>query len=328
MSQQVDVAEGIAELLMEQGQAVLPGLGKFVGTYEPARADQLLGLVEPPSLQVKFYASNTDEDESLAAWICSKYKVTSVEASQLLEEFTRRTKTLLQKKELVSIPKVGRLRLDFEGNLQFLSDTDNLNLDAFGLPTFHAFPIKRSTPAPAVPPASEAVAATPSPEGTNKVLYGKGRLNAGWLLGVGILAGTILVYILLRPKIGAFVSESIIRKEKQSSDVLSKSATVPIKRSSNMQEMDTTQLDTPAITQVPVATQRTCIIGLGVFREQRNIDKLINKIQAAGYVSYTEQVGTLTRVGIQFTYTHEDEVAEKLALIQGKLEPAAVILKK
>lgn len=326
MNQQVDVAECIAVLLMEQGQVVLPGLGSFIGTYESSKADQLLGLVEPPSLQIKFNLSSSDPGGNLVAWMCTKYQLSPLEASRLVEEFVRSTKIQLQKKELVVIPKVGRLRLDFEGNLQFLPDTVNINLDAFGLPTFHVFPVKHLASPPVAPLEPESSTDTPLPEVTSNTLYGRSRLNAGWLLGVGILVCTVFAYILLSPKINVFISESAARKEKRASAVVTtpKSAVVQPEQL----KTDTARVDTPAISKLPEISQRSCIIGLGVFREQGNVDKLVNQIRDAGYVPYTEQVGKLTRVGIQFTYTHEDEVAEKLALIQGKLEPAAIILKK
>jgi hypothetical protein len=72
----------------------------------------------------------------------------------------------------------------------------------------------------------------------------------------------------------------------------------------------------------------TCVIAIGLFRDPRNVARLVKKIEDAGLEPYSKTESGQTRVGVRFPYTEDAEIAGHLALVQSKLEPSAFVLLK
>ncbi|MBK6949765.1 MAG: hypothetical protein IPH16_18355 [Haliscomenobacter sp.] len=180
---QVDVAACIAGLWPDHPSVMIPGLGGFTAAYAPAKVDQVLGNIQPPSLEVRFDENLAADDGLLTAHLVETYGIGYEEASGAIQGFVRKAKSALQQKELVSFPKVGRLRLDFEGSIQFLPDAENLYPDSFGLPEIRFRPLKRSEPTP--PPPS------PAFETRSRA---RSSFSSGLVLALAILAVTVTAY--------------------------------------------------------------------------------------------------------------------------------------
>ncbi len=138
------VSTYVADLLYENEVVILPGLGGFVSSYKPANIDHVQGLLYPPSKNIAFNDNLLINDGLLINKIRSSENCTLSEAQSRLDTFIDELQTGLKSKEIIVIPEVGRLYLDFEQNMQFLPDSVNYNTDVYGLPTVQYYPILRS----------------------------------------------------------------------------------------------------------------------------------------------------------------------------------------
>ncbi len=144
---EISVANCISDLLFEQNQLVLPGLGLFRTSHKASNIDQIQGVVEPPSKEITFNKNITADDGVLNNFIQKKYQVASAQSTDTITNFVNDLKDKMKRKEIVTIPDVGRLYLDFEKNLQFLPERVNYNKDSFGLPSLNFSPELKAKPA-------------------------------------------------------------------------------------------------------------------------------------------------------------------------------------
>lgn len=144
----------ISDLLFERNSIVLPGIGLFETKLKESAIDQVQGMIHPPSKEILFNSNVLGDDGVLVDFIKRKYGVEEMPARTALAEFTNDLRLRIHRKEIIAIPDVGRLYLDFEKNVQFLPDRVNYNKDAFGLPSLNYYPVLQDeqTPPPVVIP--------------------------------------------------------------------------------------------------------------------------------------------------------------------------------
>lgn len=85
---------------------------------------------------------------------------------------------------------------------------------------------------------------------------------------------------------------------------------------------------TPATTTPPPAQaddQNIALIATGLFGSQRNVNKNIDRIEDAGFVSFAEPEGRYTRIGVSLQYDQEEELQYALERIQ-RLFPDAFVM--
>ena len=140
----IQLTSDIKDLLMEDGMAILPGLGGFTSTYKPAVTDGVMGVLHPPSYHIAFDPNLQVNDGKLVDYIREKYHVSSTVAQEAIDAFVKETKSQFDKKEIVILPEIGRLYVDFTQKIQFLPEATNFNVDAFGLSTISFSPISRT----------------------------------------------------------------------------------------------------------------------------------------------------------------------------------------
>lgn len=140
----------VSDLLFERNQIVLPSIGLFETKIKESAVDQVQGMIHPPSKEITFNANVTGDDGVLVDFIKKKYSVEEMPARTALAEFTNDLRLRIHQKEIISIPDVGRLYLDFEKNMQFLPDRVNYNKDAFGLPSLNYYPVMQEETPPAI----------------------------------------------------------------------------------------------------------------------------------------------------------------------------------
>jgi cell division septation protein DedD len=192
---QVDVGTHIAELLFEHDVVHIPSLGGFVSQYKPAGVDQIQGKMLPPSKQITFDENLQVDDGLLTEALRQRYSLSLMDASQVVERYVKQVQDSLERKEIVQIPKVGRLYRDFENLIKFLPDTTNFNTEAFGLPEVHAYPVPRQEPIEAVPKSTAAPVANKTEWNWWYPAYNWVQQNLT-LVGVGVAIVLTLLLIL------------------------------------------------------------------------------------------------------------------------------------
>lgn len=321
---QIDVGACIAELLYEQQAVTIPGLGAFVTAYKPANIDQVEGKIMPPSKQISFNRNLLIDDGLLVKCLREKFHLSYGEAMRSVEEFATNVKETIERREIVTFAGLGRLYKDYEQNYQFLPDGVNFNADAYGLPTMDYFPIARNAPEK-----NHSATTTKSlgvPIGARPQNWVQKNLLLVTTVAVLTVAGG--VYLLLY-----FPKDQPQEQAVAPSVPTSRYNVRPAYNGETAEETaadgianDSDESDTERATLAP--GQKYCIITIGKFGKQENVERLIKKIYEEGFEPYTEKSGKLTRVGVQMKYEKESEVQEALRTIRKKIEPNAAVLKK
>jgi hypothetical protein len=158
----IQIASDIKDLLMEDGTAIVPGLGGFTSTYKPAVTDGVMGVLHPPTYHLAFDPHQQTNDGKLIEFIREKYHVSSTTAQEAIDVFVKDTQGNFEKNEIVIMPEIGRLYRDFTQKIQFLPEATNFNAETFGLSSINFSPISRTKyePTKSTPVAAVAIEST------------------------------------------------------------------------------------------------------------------------------------------------------------------------
>ncbi|MFZ4559160.1 MAG: hypothetical protein ACOYOD_03095 [Saprospiraceae bacterium] len=317
---QIDVAACMAELLMEQGQVEVPGLGSFTSIGLPARIDPFRQVALPPHLGLTFHPGVPTGDTALYPYMAKRYALPLQYAEELVREYVQTLQARLGDKEVVLLPKIGSLRRDVEGHLQFEQEPTNLNLNAFGLPEVSA--VRNVSPAwtAANTPLQEEEKGSPPVH--NPSAPPRRRPALSFVVAFGALVVGAGAYLLFRPHFkGLFPAAQ--RQESKARVVETDSLT-----DATAYEPGDSALAARQKLLLPNERPDTCVIAIGLFRDPRNVARLLKKIEDAGLEPYSITHAGQTRVGVRFPYTDVEEITGHLALVQSKLEPSAFVLQQ
>ena len=165
---QIDIPAHIEKLLFLHDALIIPGFGGFTATRTPASADYVGGSVAPPAKTLAFSENLTVDDGILVGDIAQTHGIALDDARKAIVDFVEKMQTLLQQREIVTLPGVGRLYRNYVQKIQFLPDSTNFNASSYGLPPLQFSPIARSREV-VEKPATEAVAGSAS--STNPPVY-------------------------------------------------------------------------------------------------------------------------------------------------------------
>ncbi len=334
---QLDISASIAELLYEHQSVSLPGLGSFVSNYKQATVDQVEGKIQPPSKQLNFNRNLLMDDGLLVQHLRKKYNVSYPTAMLAVEQFVQDAKTAIEKREIFTIPGVGRLYKDYEHNFQFLPDDVNFNTDSYGLPTVSFYPVMRNQ------------RETPVKETTGTPVQAKKQAAPAAVSGAGKGFGAWLQRNLVLVSSGVLVIAAVVvylqffnQPNQTGEEVPGERYNVSPSKMTSEEQMESsaardTETDDPALDDVddsetegatPQPEQQYAMIGIGLFGQKENVDRLVQEIFEAGYEPYTEKKGDLTRVGIQVAYKSEQDIQKALKDIRDKFDSKAQVLKR
>lgn len=142
----MDIRNNLARLLESHDCVIIPGFGGFIGSYAPARIDPVNHRFIPPSKKLLFNINLRQNDGLLISSIAAETGSSYEASRQMLEDFTNILIQQVKTGRGYTIPRIGRLFTDREGNIQFDQDQGaNLLPDSFGLFTFVAPPVSRNT---------------------------------------------------------------------------------------------------------------------------------------------------------------------------------------
>lgn len=348
----IDIAPYIKELLYKHNNLVIPGFGNFVLSYASTTIDHVQGILNPPSKKIAFDTNLLTNDGKLIEYLKEKHQIGTEDATAIINTFVSKIKMQLGKREMVTLPEVGRLYKDFEDNIQFIPDVTNFSKESFGLPSINFYPIlrentnKKST---AATPTASSTAKKPATTNitntaTNTVTTAKKTISKPikkgfWdtyqyipgILLLLLLAGIGTCVIYPKMKGTAVVDNRINQKPTRIDQDASedpKEDLIDMQMEQEAQEA-ADNIDTESITVNP--NQRECIVSIGVFGNKANATKMIQTVYDKGYDayrdSYVKNGKDLTKVGVQFAYETQEEFKRKLDNIK-KDFPNAVVIKK
>ncbi len=140
---ELELGKHIADLLREHNRVSLPGIGAFVGNYQPAKLNEDTFELAPPYKEITFSKDETWNDELLEKSVARVEEISDDEAKRMIAKAVDSIVDELNKNESCDLPGFGRLvkeawRITFE-----IEEGLNLLTEAFGLETI-------SIPIPAI----------------------------------------------------------------------------------------------------------------------------------------------------------------------------------
>jgi len=317
----IDIASCISELLRLQDTVILPGLGALEGTYKAAVVDPVQGVVHPPSKSLRFNAHLKLNDGALVDLVAKNHQLSLAQAQELLEAYVARLRQALEKREIVDIPGVGRLYLDFEGHYKFMQGPENFHTPSFGLPKVQYHPVKHKVAPTPVPVEPVSVEESP-PSFWEKINW---RSPVLWILSLAVLILFVSVFFIVSnlnrtPSVGNSVQTPSTPSTEASEEFADEDLDLDEEG-----DFETGKLgeivDTEGATRAPGIEEAVVIIG--AFRDEINAEKQIQTIFSDGYEAYTDQKDGATRVGIRLGYESEDQLQSQLLVIQARYNKKA-----
>jgi len=333
---QIDIPAHIEKLLFLHDALVIPGFGGFTATRTPASTDYVGGTVNPPAKTLAFSENLTIDDGLLTADIADAHGLSSEDAGRTVEEFVEKMRNLLDQREIVTLPGVGRLYKNYVQKIQFLPDATNFNAASYGLPPLQFSPIARSREVdsnsnapeinntvyspPPVPPSP------PMPEPTYAPERAGGSSNAGTALGIFLLLAALTAgiwYWQYRKKSAEPEPKPDIEKTKSEQPIADEKEIAEIPKTdepTDVQEEDTDKAvqesleakEKEAREKLKIARNgRECILIIASLSDKTNAEKLRKRLAEEDYQEFYEQKGKTHIVGIRFIYLKPVEIEEK-----------------
>lgn len=337
----IDIAKHISELLYDHDSVIVPGLGGIVASYQPASIDHVQGQLHPPSKKLSFNENLVINDGLLADYIKHQNGISLKESVEIISRFVAGTKEKLNNKEIVILPEIGRLYKDYENSLRFLQDTTNFNTDAFGLPTLHFYPILRSQEPPSVKKSKTVNLVTDKhhPAAKKPLVRKIASIFLPLFLALIIVAVVVGVFKKQNNEIEGFSAQKIPVNEnrlnkKPSIDNISFFESLPENEPvenlfENGAMTDTSETSKIEFEDNAIAkTQKECVIIIGVYSKKTSVEQRLKDIYDQGYVAFQDKVGSMTRVGVLFSYDKYSEIENMLQVIHEKFDDRAWILKE
>lgn len=114
----------IKELILDNDEVTLPGVGCFVAEVVPASFSDRGYTVNPPYRRLYFRQRQDDADTLLSDFYARTNQIEPEDARRILEDFLSEMKALLQERKTLLFPGLGRLRATRENNFFFVADED------------------------------------------------------------------------------------------------------------------------------------------------------------------------------------------------------------
>lgn len=352
---QIDIPAHIEKLLFLHDALVIPGFGGFTATRTPAATDYVGGVVHPPAKTLAFSENLTIDDGLLTADIADTHSILTEDAGNAVSEFVEKMRQLLDQREIITLPGVGRLYKNYVQKIQFLPDATNFNAASYGLPPLQFSPIARSREVEQAPTRTSSASVytpptstpTPPPPSMPEPTYAPERGGAG--SKTGAIAG---VFFLLVALAAAFwywqhrQKAQEIAQETPKEDVTPAPApstapapapapvqskpAVPSPEAGEKASQESLKLkEKEAKEQLNLAKNgRECILIIATLSSDENAAKLRQLLQEEDYQEYYEKRGSAHLVGVRFKYLKATEIDEKKKALSALTGVNIIVVKK
>jgi cell division septation protein DedD len=360
---QIDVPSHIEKLLFLHESLVIPGFGGFTATRTPATTDYPAGTVSAASKTLAFSENLTVDDGLLVNDITLSHGISQYDAQRVVTEFVEKMQSLLNQREIVTLPGVGRLYKNYVQKIQFLPDTTNFNPASYALPPLQFSPITRAREVspdlaaqtgvdeaalnnPATPPVQQ-----PPAYEQAFTQRRQGGSPVGVALGVILLLGSLLAGIWYwqnrkEPEEKKGVVETPVGALKGKPDE-SKVTEQPVTESE-----PTLKPPPPVVTPVTEPIEKTveksaekaleerekkvrdvvengvlCVVALATLSDMENVTALRAKMSSAGYSVYTRGKYPI-EVGVKFYYSSDRELEDHIETLKEMAFVSQVLVKQ
>ena len=292
------IAHYISNLLYLHDCVIIPGFGGFVGNKKSAYIHPVSGIIYPPSKALLFNKNLSDNDGLLATHISKEEGIDLSETAVLIEEFVKNIKNELAERSSFKLKKIGTFSKGNEGNITFMQDNScNYNLASFGMQANHKSKKVERT----ISDDKKAVVKTIKQRDLTKTI----TRAAAILLP---LVGLSLIGITQEEKINTIYGQMAnlnLFANTAKTEVVTETPAITIEAPvvEIIEPVEAEEIVSPIIPQ-----QYTYYIIAGAFAEQKNANKLLQKLKRWNYNASIVEGGNLMRVSYNSFSNKEDAV--------------------
>lgn len=132
-TQMISLNQILKDILLSEDVVVIPGLGAFETTYQPAQLNEKTGIIYPPTKKVSFNPDKkTDNKEIIKNFLVNDLKISEQEAIESINNFVNSINEKMAQKANVVIDEVGILFSE-DGKIGLKSIPSNLLIDNYGM---------------------------------------------------------------------------------------------------------------------------------------------------------------------------------------------------
>ncbi|MEN0048063.1 MAG: SPOR domain-containing protein [Bacteroidota bacterium] len=318
----MDIGKIIAQLLYDHEAVTIPGFGGLTLRAQAAEADQLAGIIRPPSKIVNFNPNLKLNDGLLLARIQDIYNHSSEEAEKVLQGFIEQLNVRLQNGETVKIEGIGQF-FQSGDDVQFSTSAINYDKSTYGLPEV-------KSPVIAIPKGEKLSFEDPAKEETTALeeveTEGTSSLRR-WAIPLIVLLTLVALIFMFKDNI--FGNQNSATEETEQSARVNESPIAALEEPQDTVVEEYTDkgvepIDVEAATPPP--NQQIKKIVVGAFKDQTNASKLARKIQLKGYIPFSENRNGKRYVGITYAYESRSDLNRALANIKKQFNKDAWVM--
>lgn len=325
---QIDLYPIIQPLISSYHRLYVSGLGTFSEKYIPAKEDSINGKLLPPDTIIVFEPGGNGDSTLFHNEVKRRFSLDDDMASEAIRLFSKNIHDALDLHNSIEIPNLGRLYYNVEHIIAFVPRLKVFENDSFGLPDV---PFVETSPSNnQVQKDLNTVKIPPVPSSNPMMKF--------VVLSIILVSLSVGVYfIVTTPFIeGKLVKVKEMFKDWNDDANEDKKNIVPVVNpvdtSSEVVDFPVNEEEVePVIKSEPVKTESTkepsyVKIAIGVFGNPENAARVIAKIEKAGFIPFSEKVGSLTKVGVKQEYKSVAEKLEILDKVRSDIEKTAVII--
>lgn len=315
----VNLPKHILELLLKDEVVQVPGLGTFGFATKSASFGEGRKSLLPPRKTISYSEVHNNSDQSLAKIIAEQNGLSLSKAQAFIEEFSSEVLSGLMSSNQVEIAYLGQLEKDEKGKVNFKSNAVTEERINKWKPELKLPPVQAVKPPvfevekPVVPkPTSQVgtrVEPVPMIQNTKPIEEEDSGIKS-WLFGclglLGLLAVTVVGFKMCSSTESSFKTKAQIENEEyianggeENAEVIEEEIKYNDDSDASMGSNDIQSENEPSKEKAKGQLEGSCIIILGSFTNDENVQAITRKVRNSRYDLYTEEHGPYTRVGVQ-----------------------------
>jgi len=325
---QLDLYPIIQPLISSYHRLYVSGLGTFSEKYIAAKEDSINGKILPPDTIIVFEPGGNGDSTLFHNEVKRRFSVDDAMASEAIRLFSKNIHDALDLHNSVELPNLGRLYYNVEHKIAFVPRLKVFENDSFGLPEV---PFVEISPEETQVQKDIGTNMMPPVPPSNPMM----KFVVFSIIFVALAVG--IYYMVTAP----FMESKLVKVKEMfeawNDDTNEEKKNInpvvdPVDTSAQVVDFPVSEEeDKPVIKSEPVKNESTeettyVKIAIGVFGNPDNVARVIAKIEKAGFIPFSEKVGSLTKVGVKQEYKSEAEKLEILDKVRSDIEKTAIII--
>lgn len=325
---QLDLYPIIQPLISSYHRLYVSGLGTFSEKYIAAKEDSINGKILPPDTIIVFEPGGNGDSTLFHNEVKRRFSVDDAMASEAIRLFSKNIHDALDLHNSVELPNLGRLYYNVEHKIAFVPRLKVFENDSFGLPEVPFVEISPEDTQVQKDPVTNMMPPVPPSNPMIKFV----------VFSVIFVALAVGIYFMVTTP---FIESKLVKVKEMfeawNDDTNEEKKNInpvvdPVDTSAQVVDFPVNEEeDKPVIKSEPVKNESTeeptyVKIAIGVFGNPDNAARVIAKIEKAGFIPFSEKVGSLTKVGVKQEYKSVAEKLQILDKVRSDIEKTAIII--